>query len=284
VLATAVCAGAAAISLVELTVSTSPSTFDVSKTPRYYALIERAPRGILAEYPLARADQAVNSDYLFWQRRHHRPILNGAQLGSFPDEVGQAVADPASPETPGALSALGVTSIVTRPSTYQFTGGALGAPTLGAGYRRLGEADGATVWKVVARPAPAIAAFGPGFGGTETPPGHRASRWLGLDEGRVDLYASRAGTYVARFSVASFGRPRIVRLRGAHGGRRFVVPQAKTIAVPIRLKAGRSHLLLDARPGPQRIPDGRSVSVYVSNWGITRERNSLGAPIVPWRN
>jgi hypothetical protein len=261
-------AAAAAVSFVELYVKTSPSTFDVSTPPAYYSIVEKAPRGILAEYPLARADQAVNSDYLFWQRIHHRRLLNGAQIGSFPDQVAQSLVDPASPETPSALAALGVTAIVTRPSTYQFTGGAPGAVVLGRGYRKLGEAQGAAVWQVVARPAPAIAAFKDGFGPIETPPGSRAGRWLNADRGTVDLYAWQAGTYQARFQVSSFGRPRVVRIGGDHDFELVRVPTERTVDVRLRLPRGHSHLVLDVRPGAEPIPDGRIVSIHVGNWQI----------------
>jgi hypothetical protein len=271
-LAGGVCAAAAAVSLIELPLEASPATTNVSILPPYYKAVRAAPPGILAEYPLAHADQAVNSDYLFWQRKHGRRLLNGAQLGTFADAVGQALADPASPETPAALAALGVSVVVVRPTTYSLTGGPSELPPLVRGYRQLGSEAGSVVWEVTAPPAPAVAAFKDGFGPTETPPGSRAGRWLYSDSGTVDLYARRAGAYRARFRVSSHGRFRVVRIRGDQDFRLVSVARERMIEIPLRLPRGHSHLVLDARPGTEQIPDGRHVSIYVWNWQITPVR------------
>jgi hypothetical protein len=277
-----ICAAAAAISLIELLIESSPATVDVSQTPAYYATVRSAPPGVLAEYPLARADQAVTSDYLFWQRKHGRRLLNTTQLSTFPDAVGQALADPSSPETPSALAALGVSVVVVRPNTYALTGGPPGFPRMGLGYRFLGGAGGASVWQVVARPAPAIATFRTGFGVTETPPGVTASRWLNADSGTVDMYALRAGTYLARFQVNSYARNRAVRVQGRRGAKVFVASSPRTIVIPLRLPRGRSHLVFSTRPGTEAIPDGRHVSIYVTNWEFQRLRTRSAEPLEPF--
>ena len=276
-----ICAAAAAISLVELPIESSPATVDVSRTPAYYTTVRAAPEGVLAEYPLARADQAVTSDYLFWQRKHGRRLVNTTQLSTFPDAVGQALADPSSPETSSALAALGVSVVVVRPNTYALTGGPSGFPRMGTGYRFLGGADGASVWRVVARPAPAIATFRTGFGATETPPGFHASRWLNADNGVVDMYAPRAGLYLARFQISSYGRRRAVKLDGRRGTKLFSLAAPRTISLPLRLPRGRSHVVLSTQPGPEPIPDGRHVSVYVANWQFQPLRGR-GAPLEPF--
>jgi hypothetical protein len=279
----AVCGIAAAVSLIELPIEASPATTKVSAVPPYYSFVRSAQPGILVEYPLVKADQGAHSDYLFWQRKHGRSILNGAQLETFPDSVGQALVDPASPEAASALAALGVAAVVVRPNTYVPTGGPTGYPQLKSGYRFLGGADGVNVWGVVAAPAPAIATFRTGFGLSETPAGIRTSRWLNAPSGTVDLEVFRPGTYLARFQINSYARPRLVRIRGRRGFQLFSVSGVRTVEVPLRLRRGRSHLTLETRPGTELIPDGRQVSVYVSNWRFVTPRGRKGGvPLEPF--
>jgi uncharacterized protein (TIGR03382 family) len=278
------CAAAAAVSFVELPIESSPATTDVSTTPAYYAAVNSTPPGILAEYPLATADQAVNSDYLFWQRRHGRRLLNGAQPGTFADAVGQAVVNPVSPETAESLAALGVTAVVLRPSVYAFTGGAAAPGRLGTGYRLVEPfSDGTSVWRVTAPPAPAVAVFREGFSHSEIPPRQPTTRWLVGPEGKVELFARRAGTYRARFLLTSYARPRLLRVQGRNRSRFFGVPgSTRAVDLVLRLRPGRSFVTLSARPGPQLVPDGRTVSVYVSNWQFERETRRGAEAVEPY--
>jgi hypothetical protein len=278
------CSVAAAVSVVELPIESAPATTDVSQIPPYYAALNSTPPGTLAEYPLATADQPVNADYLFWQRRHGRPLLNGAQRGTFADAVGQAVVDPVSPETAGSLSALGVTAVVLRPSVYAFTGGAPAPQRLGAGYRLVARfPDGTSVWRVTAPAASALAVFREGFSHSETPPRQPTTRWLIASQGRVELFVRREGTYRARFLLTSYSRPRLLRVQGRNRSRFFGVPAgARAVDVVLRLSAGRSFVTLSARPGPERAPDGRMVSVYVSNWQFERQRRKGPEAVEPY--
>jgi hypothetical protein len=272
VLAVTVCVVAWLLSYLELAFAPPAITTRLTPPPPEYALVKSAPPGILAEYPLASADQAVNSDYVFWQRIHGRPLLNGAPAGTLADEVRETVVDPASPGTAADLAALHVAVIVTRPTTYAYSGGS-GDPRLGRGYRLIGRgSDGAQVWRVVARPAPAVAAFDSGFYPPETPPKTPTSRWLGERSGRIELVAAHPGTYVAHFSLNSYGVPRTVRLIGRNRTLTFTVAGLRTVTVPIRLPSHRSSLTITTLPGPQMIPppDGRSVSVYLQNWTLSR--------------
>jgi hypothetical protein len=243
-------------------------TTDLDQTPAYYRTVEAAPKGILAEYPLAKAEQAVNSDYLFWQRVHRRPLVNGAAEKTFAEAAGQSVIDPNSPETSSELAALGVTAVVVRPTTYAFSGGKPGPTKLNHGYRLLKQfPDGVSVWRVVARAAPAISTFTDGFSFAETPVGQPTSRWMIEPEATVDLYAWRAGTYRVRFQIASYGRPRVVGVAGqGESSRVFGVLAPRVVTFPVTLPRGRSRIELSARPGPEPVPDGRRVTVYVSNW------------------
>jgi hypothetical protein len=263
----AVCAVFGVLSWYELSV-TSPGLTAVNVPPPEYRALRAAPPGIVAEYPLVTLDEGRNSDYTFWQRVDHRRLLNGASRGSFPDAVRDALVDPAASGTAAALSELGVSTILVHPDAYTALGVAKQAPEqLGSGYRLLGRyADGTSMWKVTARPAPALATFRSGFGVTEATTS-QSSRWLLADDGKIDIYARRAGLYKATIKVVSYGRPRTVLIEGAGRPRRFVAPPGGAdVSLLLRVPAGQSTLTVETRPGPERIPDGRSVSVYMSNW------------------
>jgi hypothetical protein len=278
VAAVAVCLVAMAATTAELWID--GSTTDLGSEPPQYRAVEAAPNGALAEYPLAKAEQAVNSEYLFWQRRHQRLLVNGAAPDTFAEAAGQAVIDPATPGTASSLAALGVTSVVVRPTTYAFSGGKPAPASLDGGYRLLGRFPGDTsVWQVVARPAPAISTFTDGFSFTETPPGQPTSRWMIEPTASIDLYAWRPGTYRATFDVASYGVPRVVRFTGDRSSKGVVVSGPRRVTLPVTLPRGHSRIELSTDPGPQPVPDGREVSVYLSNWRFAPSNGEGGRPV-----
>jgi hypothetical protein len=239
------------------------------------------PRGSLAEYPLARSEQAVNSEYLFSQRVHGRPLINGAAIDTRADAFGQALVNPVTPGTAGSLAALGVSAVVMRPTVYAYTGGFAPPAKMGPGYRFVqGFTDLTSIWRVVAPPAPAVAAYRTGFSHTETPRGG-TWRWVAADQARIELFVRRSGTYVARFNIVSYARPRLVRVSGSNGTRLVSAPPgSRMVTVPLKVRRGFSSVTLDTRPGPEPIPDGRRVSVYVSNWSFSpaRGRNDALEP------
>jgi hypothetical protein len=267
----AVCAVVGLLSWFELSVA-SPGLTTLKPPPPEYLALRKAPPGIIVEYPLVALDEARNSDYTFWRRVDGRRLLNGASRGSFSDLVREALVDPVSPGTAAALSALGVSTILVHPDVYTSLGVPKQAPTEpGPGYRLLGRfPDGTSMWKVSASPAPALAAFGSGFGPPELT-GRRLSRWLVATDGMIEMYARRAGLYRTRIGVVSYDRPRTVWIEGGGRSRRFVAPPGGgEFSLLVRVPAGRSTLTVETRPGPEWIPDGRSVSVYMSNWQFGR--------------
>jgi hypothetical protein len=270
----AVCALFGLLSWYELSV-TSPGLTAVNVPPPEYRALRKAPPGIVAEYPLVALDVARNYDYLFWRRVHGRRLLNGASRGSFPDAVREALVDPVSPGTAAALSALGVSTILVHPDVYTSLGVPKQAPQdLGSGYRLLERfADGTSMWKVTASPEP-VATFRSGFGASELT-GREPSRWLLANDGTIEIYAPRAGLYRASLGLVSYGRPRTVWIRGNGRSRRFLVPQSGgEFSLLLRVPAGQSTLTVDTRPGLEPIPDGRSVSVYMSNWQFARAQRA----------
>ena len=255
-------------SFLELSASDFTTVTRLDRAPPEYEAVRAAPPGLLAEYPLASADHGITSDYLFWQDVHDRPLVNGARVGTFADGMRESLVDPASPGTAEALAMLGVSVIVVRPNVYAFTGGPPTPPTLGRGYKLLARTSrGVSVWEVVARPAPAIAVFEAGFGPTETPPGQPASRWLMQREGWIAFYSERSGSYSARFVATSYARPRALQIAdGLSSVTRTV--ETTRLKLPVAVPRGRSRVSVTTDPGPEPIPDGRTVSVYVSNWSF----------------
>ena len=272
----ALCAVAALISYGELSIEAA--TTEVGAVPPQYGAVNRAPAGPLVEYPLVRSDQGANSEYLFWQRIHERPLVNGAPIDTFADAAGQALVNPASPETAGSLAALGVSAIVLRPSVYALTGPPEAPRRLGRGYSLLGRFGEVSVWQVTARPAPAVAVYRRGFSHTETPDQKSTSRWMIAPEATVEIFTRRPGTYLVSFQVASYGHSRIVRVVGRNTFELFAVFGPRTVTFPVRLPPGRSEIRLGARPGPEPVPDGRRVTVYMSNWSFGPRRGK-GEPL-----
>jgi hypothetical protein len=279
----AVCVLVGVLSFLELSISSVTLT-NLRTAPPEYAAVRAAPRGLLAEYPLAASDQAVNSQYLFWQRAHGRRLVNGAPYGTFADAIRQTVVDPRTPGTPETLAALGTSVVIVRPSVYAFTGGPTVKTTVvPKGFRPLARtSSGALVWRVTARPAPAIAAFSSGFFPPETIEPGWTMRWMATS-GTVELYTRTPGVYRATFTVASYARPRRVRLEGRGGTHVLVVPpRHTTVSVLLALAGGRSSVDLTAEPGAEALPDGRQASVYVANWRLSRAaRESRRSAVVP---
>lgn len=256
----ALAVGAVAIVLthVELATRRAPVA-PLATAPPEYALLDRAPRGIVAEYPLEPAAQAVTSDYLVWQREHGRRLLNGAPAGSTADAFRAGLVDAAAPGTAPGLAALGVSVIVDHR--------AAAAP--GPGFALVGRAsDGASVWRVVARPGVAVG-YGTGFNPPEVQPDGRVFRWMSLPTSDVVVFTRRPGRRTFRFSAGSYGAPRTLTLTGPGFRRTFRVGPTARFAFTARLPAGLSRVALTVRPGPQPIPDGRMVAVYMSDWTVT---------------
>ena len=91
----------------------APMVNAVNPPPVYGWLAKQEGDFIIAEYPLEN-----DVEYLFWQRIHQRRLVNGAQSGTYADEVRKEIVDILKPETPGILSYLGTKYVILHPDKY----------------------------------------------------------------------------------------------------------------------------------------------------------------------
>ena len=92
---------------------------DVSQTPAVYEwLAKRQGDFAIAEYPLTRSSNHVHYEYLFWQRIHQKPMVNGAMPGTYAEKIRKSIIDIADPETPGVLAWLGAKYVIFHPDKY----------------------------------------------------------------------------------------------------------------------------------------------------------------------
>jgi hypothetical protein len=261
-----------AFSFVELA-SAPPANLVELGVPPEYIILEQAPPGILVEYPLAATGEARMSDYILWQRYHQRPLLNGAPAGTFPDVVRQVLIDPSTPGVAGGLATLGVSAIITRNDEHPFPGGKFTTPNrLGEGYKLLGSAfgGGTKVYQVTAEPEP-LAVFPYGFWFSERFPGRLPAQWMNTQRAIVEIIAPEAGRYLVHFEAQSYQVPRRLVIHGVDSSWALEVENttdAEDFFIPVEVPKGRSTFELTSEPGPTQAapPDGRLVSVYVSNW------------------
>jgi hypothetical protein len=157
--------------------------------------------------------------------------------------------DPAAPGTAPALSLLGVTSIVTRSTTYDWNDRVRirDRKSYGQGYELVRAFPGdLRVWRVVAPAAPAVAAYRLTYAGGPArakPDGFVAYPLLGR-VAHIDLYAKREGQSTLRFDVRS-SVVGALRVTGASGSRTFRLGPHTSVSIPLSIPRGKSTLKLE---------------------------------------
>ena len=257
---------------------------DVGTPPAEYAAVEQAPSGSLAEYPLVAADLGLNSEYLFSQRLHGRPLVNGAPRGTFADAVRDTLVGAGdhrprrrSRRSGPPRSSCTATSIPARATAP--------AGGFGTGYSEIARyPDGSRVLRVVARPAPAHALYTDGFGPSEIAEPQTTARWLGAERGRIEFITWRPRRLPSAVPCGRLPAAPRLHLVGSSGRFTVVVPAlGRTAEVIVDLLAGVRGSRSSASPGLRPIPDGRSVSVYIGNWRFARAgRRDASAALVPF--
>jgi hypothetical protein len=270
VAASAVTLGVGAASFVELTTTPPATVTEVGATPPIYEELRRVPKGVLAEYPLVSAAYAQNSDYLFWQRVHRRPLLTGAAERTFADAVRDTAVNPAAPGTPQTLAMLGVSSVIMHPTIPPGDTVPVKPDPGPFGYEEIRRLpDGTGLWKVTAPASDAVATFTREFLPSEVPEPRMTARWM-TGDGEITFYSRSASVFKASFGITSYGVPRTVTLGDGPTARRLSVTSQR-FDIPVSLPAGFSRLPISTTPGPQLLTDGRIASIYVTNWALRRD-------------
>jgi hypothetical protein len=171
--------------------------------------------------------------------------------------------DPSQPGTPEALSLLGVTAIAMHPDAH--VDSEVDPRTPGAGFELVGRfADRATVWRVVARPAPAFVMLPGGFA-----PPHRQ------EDGSVGYaLTSTAGVGVLQVAAKTAGLVRLVFTATPAGGSQpklrvadskseqgFDLSGPTQVAVLVEVPRGLSQLLVKVDPAPSSETDAVVLSL-----------------------
>ncbi len=125
---------------------------DVSKTPPVYEWLAEQPGDFtIVEYPLKN-----DYEYLFWQRIHRKPLVNGAMPGTYAEKVRKVIVNITGSKTPGVLRWLGAKYVIFHPDKYlneEEATTVIGAvPDLSkvTGLRFVREFEGVQVYEVVA--------------------------------------------------------------------------------------------------------------------------------------
>jgi hypothetical protein len=234
-----------------------------------FKVLERQPRGIVAQYPLYPNGYGAYVD-IFYQGYHDMPVLNG--YGGTPQESRDLrLASLAAPEAVPQLAAIGVKYLVVTDEPTQPPVVAPGKPpardvqVLGRG--KLGGWN-ATVYRVMAKPKTLIfggAGFGPPEGAAPN-----LAQWLAAPDGEIEVRAGcQACSGTIRFTLQTLVRPRTVTVRDGAGHvlwRKVVTPGTDTkVAVPLTLAGGKGTLDVSTTPGIEEVPgpDPRSVSILL---------------------
>jgi hypothetical protein len=256
VLAAAVAVTAMVASFLELGLDPTTSRLSMNYEPAEYAAVSRTPQGVLVIYPLL-----PRLDYLLWQTRHHRPILNTYAFGTAADDAQHALVNPSTPGTAQQLALLGVTTIVTNGDALRWGSGQYprNPPNWGPRYRLVARTEtGASTWRVAAQPGPAFVAAVSGFGPPEALDDGTAGFPL-LSSSGVGYFTIRAkepGTVRLSFDATPpSGQKRVLRLANDSEERTFRVSGTTRISLAIDIPRGVSLLVVKTDPAPQSRAD-----------------------------
>jgi hypothetical protein len=258
---------AVAAVLVPLDLWAKPETPTIAiPDPPAYSFLEGEPAGNLAEYPvtpntLPEYTWALNQDI------HDRPILNGYAGGSREEARALWLFELGELETARQLRSLGVSHVMLI-DRYAPPGVRATQPP-GPGFQLVGRAEGRSVWRVIAPPAPGMAWLAQG--GSEVVEGGMGNHrmWLVSREGELDVAGGcERCEGILRFSAYSKNRPRRLRLTEPTG--RVVLDETVPVDSPreftLRVAFRRSlRLAITVDPGPEPAGggDARKISIAI---------------------
>jgi O-antigen/teichoic acid export membrane protein len=253
----------------------------VDTPPAQYAALETIGDGVLAEYPLVPPGAVLPAEYVYWQRAHGRPLLNGAGVNTEADSVRRMLVDPTRQATAASLAFLGVTAVITRPTTLDWETGTrdTGPVALGQGFERVASVPGDVgVWKVTAAPAPALVVYGPASSVAEPLPRDAdGETWYPLtrDSVAVDLIAREQR--LLRLSFSLQGPVAAATLSGGGPDRRIELGGPGTYAVVVAVPRGRSRLVLTVEPRREPGADVDALAISAPRLAPARPADRAGA-------
>jgi hypothetical protein len=261
----AVAAGAVVLAMVvsffELALHPARPRFRSTPAPAEFEAVKKTPPGILAEYPLGYSDV-----FRLWQRVYGRRLVNGAPAGSAADTARLMLLDPAQPGTGEALALLGVTAVGINPGTHVDAEVLPGNLAGDKRYKLVDRfPDGASVWHVVATPAPAFVTLAGGFGlPRREQDGSVDSPFVGSGGvAAIGLAAKAPGLVRLAFQARPpAGSRRVLRLDDASGHeQQIALAGPSTVSVLVEVPRGRSQLLVKTDPAPTSEADAIFVSL-----------------------
>jgi O-antigen/teichoic acid export membrane protein len=245
-LGTGVVAAIIVVSFLELAIK-PPAHFRTTPTPAVYQAVERAPQGILAEYPLGYSDI-----YRLWQRSHGRATLNGAPAGTPPENARLMLLDPSAKGTAEKLALLGITAIAIHPDAHVDAEVQAHEPRGDRGYRLLARLpDGESAWQVVAKPGSAFVTLPGGFSTPKRMPDGQIGFALVSSGGvgELQLAARDGGVMLLTFAVVPpAGGSRTLRLADANSEQSYTLTGPMQISLNVEVPRGLSRLLVKVDP------------------------------------
>jgi hypothetical protein len=94
------------------------TTVSAKQMPNTTAIAALPKNAVIANYPLFAPIDLSHYRYIFWQRQHKKPMINGMYTPGTHYEIPKGLTDPADPATLTQLRNLGVTHIVIHPELY----------------------------------------------------------------------------------------------------------------------------------------------------------------------
>jgi hypothetical protein len=254
-----------------------PDTTYRTDTPRIYSTARAQPVGIVAEYPLRPVLDARDYLDLYFQDAHGKPVLNGYRSG--PDEHrALALTRLDDPSTAGRLATIGVRYVILTP--HRIVEGVPPPGIPGPGFRLIRKDEYATLYRVIARPAPFVF----GRAGIEPPEGQPGNQyqWVSADSAELEVNGPcESCEGVLLFTAASFLRRRLLAIETEDGTTLklvYVPGERKKISVPLRFRR-RVVIRLTTKPAPDSIQettdalDPREVSIAIRNLRFESNRS-----------
>ncbi len=254
----------AAFIVFEFTVIPPFRNADYSSVPPEYEWLALQPDGtVIAEYPWVDINDQLHMDtYLFWQRVHGKPMVNGAPEWSISGRFRRRAEDIEKPGAAALLGYLGATHVFLHKDECR--PGTLERVARNPGLRLVEEFPGSAVFEVVAQKPDLVHFLWKGFSGRERWRDGRSWQWAG-DGALVWVGNSRKERVPVEvsFSVVSFARERTLEV---YLGDRLVrtvevaspadPSLARSVRIPdLLLEPGQNILKLSSLQGADRIDD-----------------------------